>query len=80
MLYWPLMKTLSIREMRGALGRLDQLLEQEREIIITRRRKAIARVLPVKPSRGMPSHADIRAQIPKLSSSADLIRQDRNSR
>jgi len=64
-LHCPLVKTLSIREMRGALGRLDQLLEEEQEIVITRRRRAIARLLPVKPSRNMPSHASIRSQTPK---------------
>ena len=66
--------------MREALGRLDQLLEQEQEIIITRRGEAIARLLPVKTSRHMPSHADIRSQMVELSSSADLIRKDRDSR
>ncbi len=74
------MKTLSVREMRAALGRLDQLLEEEQEIIITRRRKAVARLLPLKPSRRMPSHGRIRAQMPRLSSSTGLIRDDRNAR
>ncbi len=74
------MKTLSIREMRAALGHLDQLLEEEQEIIITRRRKAVARLLPMKPSRRMPSRAHIRSQMPRLSSSTSLIREDRNAR
>lgn len=74
------MKTLSIREMRGALGRLDQILEREDEIIIARRGEAIARVVPLHPRRRMPSHADLRAQMPRLSSSAELIREDRDSR
>ena len=74
------MKTLSIREMRGALGRLDQILEREDEIIVARRGEAIARVVPIRPRHGMPSHADLRAQMPRLSSSADLIREDRDSR
>ncbi len=37
-----MMKTLSIRDMRGALGRLDQILEEENEIIVARRGEAIA--------------------------------------
>lgn len=74
------MRTLSIREMRGALGKLDEILVEEREIIVARRGRAIARVLPIHPVREMPSHADLRAQMPRLSSSAELIREDRDAR
>ena len=74
------MKTLSIREMRGALGNLDQLIAQEGELIVTRRGKAIARVSPYKPRRSMSSHADHRSRLPKLSPSAKLIRKERNDR
>lgn len=74
------MKTLSIREMRQVLGRLDQLLEEEREIIISRRGRSIARVLPIHPVRAMPSHADLRSEMPELTDSAALIREDREAR
>ncbi len=74
------MKQLSIREMRGALGKLDEILAEEREIIVARRGKAIARVLPIRPRGEMPSHADLRARMPKRPSSADLLREDRDSR
>ncbi|MEE8525880.1 MAG: prevent-host-death protein [Thermoanaerobaculia bacterium] len=74
------MKTLSIREMRGALGRLDVILEAESEIIVARRGEAIARVLPIEPRRRMPSHADLRSRMPRLSSSEELIREDRDER
>ena len=74
------MKTLSIREMRGALGQLDQLVDQEGELIITRRGQAIARVSPFKPQRVMPSHAEHRSRLPRLSPSAELIREDRDAR
>jgi len=74
------MKTLSIREMRGALGRLDQLVNQEGELIITRRGQAIARVSPFKPQRVMPSHAEHRSRLPQLSPSAELVREDRDAR
>lgn len=74
------MKTLSIREMREALGQLDQLVEHEGELIITRRGRAIARVLPFKPQRVMPSHAEHRGRMPRLSPSAELIREDRDAR
>ena len=56
------MKTLSIREMRAALG------------------QAIARALPAKPQRAMPSHAEHRSRMPRLSPSAELIREDRDAR
>lgn len=74
------MKTLSIREMRSALGKLDQILADEREIIVARRGRAIARVLPIRPLHEMPSHADLREQMPRLSSSAERIREDRDAR
>ena len=74
------MKTLSIRDMRGALGRLDQILEEEAELIVARRGKPIARILPVRPHREMPSHAELRASMPRISSSAKRIREDRDSR
>lgn len=74
------MKTLSIREMRGALGQLEQLVDQEGELIVTRRGQAIARVMPLKPQRVMPSHAEHRSRLPKLSPSTELIREDRDAR
>lgn len=74
------MKKLSIREMRGALGKLDEILEEEQEIIVSRRGEAIARVLPIRPHLRMPSHADLRAETSRLSPSADLVRKDRDSR
>lgn len=74
------MKTLSIREMRQNLGRLDELLEEEREIIISRRGRSIARLLPIRPVRRMPSHAGLRAEMSELSDSAELIREDREAR
>ena len=64
--------------MRAALGRLDRLLEEEQEIIVTRRSKAIARLLPIRQRRKMPSHAKLRTQMPRLSSSTELIRRDRD--
>ncbi len=74
------MKTLSIREMRQALGRLDQILEEEHELVIARRGRSIARVLPIRPVRRMPSHADLRSEMSELSDSAQLIREDRDAR
>jgi len=74
------MKIFSIREMRGALGKLGQLGDQEGELIVTRRGQASARVVPVKPQRVMPSHAEHRGGLPRLSPSTELVREDRDAR
>jgi antitoxin (DNA-binding transcriptional repressor) of toxin-antitoxin stability system len=75
------MKTLSIREMRSALSRLDEVVAEAGEVIVTRRGKALARILPARPKRGIPSRAGLRASMPKLKvPSQALIRQDRDQR
>jgi prevent-host-death family protein len=74
------MKTLSIREMRAELGRLDELVNHEAELVITRRGRPIARVLPFEVRRTMPSHAEFRRRLPRLSSSVAEIRADREAR
>jgi antitoxin (DNA-binding transcriptional repressor) of toxin-antitoxin stability system len=74
------MLKLSIREMRAKLGMLAELLDQEGEIVVTRRGEAIARVLPIR-RRRRPDHADLRASLPRLErSSEELIRSDRDER
>ncbi len=75
------MKAISIREMRSELGNLDQLIDAEGEMLVTKRGKPIARLLPVKGSRSIPDHASLRASMPKLGiPSARLIREDRDER
>ena len=75
------MKTLSIREMREALTRLDAILAKEGEILVTRRGRAVARLVPVRSRGRMPSHADLRASMPRLAVPSEvLIRQDRDGR
>ncbi|HVR27907.1 MAG TPA: hypothetical protein VMS86_00105, partial [Thermoanaerobaculia bacterium] len=74
------MKELSIREMRAVLGRLDDLLDQEGEIVLTRRGRRVARILPIRARRQLPSHRDLRQRMPVLTSSAELVRVDRNAR
>lgn len=75
------MRNINIREMRNLLGKLDSLVNEEQELIITRNKQAIARILPMQTSKQRPSHAKLRAlqQLSKLSS-AELIRQDRDDR
>jgi hypothetical protein len=75
------MKHLNIREMRSNLGKLDILVDEEQELIITRNKQAIARVLPVHITKTRPSHAELRAlQCHSEIASEDLIRQDRDER
>ena len=80
MCYIGEVRELSIREMRASLGRLDELLEEEGELIVTRRGKEVARVLPMKPKRRLPSHRDLRARMPLLRSSTEILRADRDGR
>jgi len=75
------MKAISIREMRSELGHLDQLMDEEGEVIVTKHGKPIARLLPLKGARTMPNHAPLRAQTPILKTpSSRLLREDRDER
>ena len=75
------MKTLSIREVRAALSHLDDLIAEAGEVVVTRRGRPLARILPIRPERGMPSRAALRASMPKMRVPSEvLIRQDRDSR
>ncbi len=75
------MKRLSVREMRAELTRLEELLGKEGEVLITRRGNAIARVLPVRSTKAMPSHAELRASMPRLKIGSErLVRADRDER
>jgi prevent-host-death family protein len=75
------MKKLSIREARQSLSHLDQLLEQEGEITITRRGKPIGRVMAIARKKAMPSHKDLRMKMtPVRTESQVLVREDREGR
>ncbi len=75
------MRKLSIREIRAELGRLDKLVEEEGEVIVTRHGKPVARVLPMRPVREMPSHRVLRESMPRLRHPSEvLVRQDREER
>jgi len=76
-----MMKKLNVREMRANIGRLDELVEEAGELIISRRGQPIARVLPVSRPRQRPDHADLRQRTALLTTpSADLIRAERDER
>jgi len=75
------MKTLTVREMRSALAHLEDLVAEEGELVVTRRGRPLARIVPAASQRRIPSRADLRATIPKLKTPSELlIRRDRESR
>ena len=72
---------ISIREMRNQLGRLDSLIAEVHELIITRHNKPVARVLPIKGDKPRPDHKGLRDRLPYQEvASEDLQRQDRKER
>lgn len=75
------MRTVSVRDIRAMLPSLEEVVAREGEVVVTRRGKAIARVLPVAPVRKMPTLATLRSSMPHLErSSTELIRADREGR
>ena len=75
------MRSVSVREMRAALPRLEQLLEEEGEIVITRHGKPVARVLPTASAGGIPSRAELRRKMRRVEVGSEvLIREDRDAR
>ena len=75
------MKSLSVRQVRKELAQIDELVSREGEVVVTRRGKPIARLLPLRSKRQMPSHADLRASMPRLKSGSEkLIRSERDER
>ena len=75
------MKTLSIREMRNQLGKLDRLIANEREIIITRHGAPIARLLPIQGLKQKPSHDELRNTLLHLDVASEVLqREERQER
>ena len=75
------MRSLSIREIRAALGNIEEIVEREGEVLITRHGKPVARIGPVERRRQLPSHRALRESMPPLEvSSAELVRRERNGR
>jgi len=75
------MKSLSIREVRKELAQLDELVSREGEVVVTRRGLPIARLLPLRSKQRMPSHADLRASMPRLKQGSERqIRTERDER
>jgi len=75
------MKKLNIREARQSLSHLDRLLAVEGEVMITRRGKAIARVVEISKKRSIPSHRNLRERMPRLRKGSEkMVREDRDAR
>ncbi|MGF1608263.1 MAG: type II toxin-antitoxin system Phd/YefM family antitoxin [Kiloniellales bacterium] len=75
------MKTLSVREIRTALTRLEEVLAKEGELVVTRHGQPIARVLPVARREAMPSHKDFRSKMSRLKVGSErYVRADRDDR
>lgn len=75
------MRSIGVRELRTVLSKLERLLAREGEIVITRRGKPVARILPSVPVGGMPSRAGLRRRMRRLDvGSQVLIREDRDAR
>ncbi len=75
------MKNLSIREIRKELAQLDKLVAREGEVVLTRRGRPIARLLPLRSKRRMPSHADLRAGMSRLKDGSEVdVRTERDER
>jgi hypothetical protein len=64
--------------MRAALSHLDDILAKQCEVIVTRRGRQLARILPAHAQQPIPSRAALRASMPKPKvPSEKLIRKDR---
>jgi antitoxin (DNA-binding transcriptional repressor) of toxin-antitoxin stability system len=75
------MKSVTVRQVREALPKLEKLLAKHSEIRVTRRGKVIARLLPAPGKPAFPSLADFRASMPFQEIPSEvLIREDRDAR
>ena len=52
--------------MRASIGRFDELVAAEGELVISRRGRPIARVLPMSQNRPFPDHADLRQRMQRF--------------
>jgi antitoxin (DNA-binding transcriptional repressor) of toxin-antitoxin stability system len=75
------MKNLTIRQARQSLSHLEDILSSGEEVTITKRGKAVARIVRLGVRKPIPSHRDLRAKMRRMrKESAGLIREDRDSR
>jgi len=75
------MTQITIRQAREVLTRLEEELAEKGEIVITRRGRPLAKIVPIRESRPVPSHRDLRARMsPLRRGSEELVREDRDAR
>ena len=73
------MKSLSIREARAALSEVEDLLAREGELLVTRRGRPVARLLPATSPAKPRSYADLRAKMqPLVVPTEVIVREDRD--
>ena len=75
------MRSISVSEIPAVLPKLERLLAEEGEVLITRHGKPIARLVPPVRKKGIPSHAELRSRMQRLKVGSEvLIREDRDAR
>lgn len=75
------MKTINVRELRGEIPRLRELLAQEHELLLVSNGEPVARILPVARKRHVPSLAAHRAKMQPLKRTvAEMLREHRDKR
>jgi prevent-host-death family protein len=73
------MREMSIRELRDSLSSIDEIVDRAGEVLVTRHGRPVARLSSVRAARSAPSHADLRATMPRMTTpSEDLVRADRD--
>jgi prevent-host-death family protein len=74
------MSTFTLAEAKAQFGRLICMVEAGEEITITKRGRAVVKLVPDEPRRKMPSLAEHRAQMtPQTESAGEFIRKLRES-
>jgi prevent-host-death family protein len=75
------MREMSVRELRDSLSSLGDIVEREGEIVLTRHGRPVAKIVPINPTRTVPSHAGLRAGMARMEVGSEvLVRADREGR
>lgn len=70
---------MSIREVRNNLVNIEQVIEQDGEVLVTRHGRPVAKIVPLRHRCALPSHADLRASMQRMERrSEELVREDRD--
>jgi prevent-host-death family protein len=73
------MRAMSIREVRDNLVNIEQVIEREGEVTVTRHGRPVAKIVALRQRSPVPSHADLRASMPRMERpSEELVREDRD--